>query len=109
MQNENLKQTERLLDSLQVIPLDQSFSKKVAEISAKLGALGELIDYREAMMAAISIENDLTLLTRNKLHFSRIKNLKLVSWWKNKQKSTIKKLGWFRFYLKLRHINTLNS
>ena len=41
LQNENLKETERLLDRLQVIPMDQSSLKKAAEISAKLGALGE--------------------------------------------------------------------
>lgn len=80
MQNENLKETQRLLDRLQVIPMDQSSSKKAAEISAKLGAIGEPIDYRDAMIAAIVLENDLTLLTRNKAHFSRIKNLKLESW-----------------------------
>jgi predicted nucleic acid-binding protein len=60
--------------------MDQSSSRKAAEISAKLGSLGEPIDYRDAMIAAIVLENDLTLLTRNKLHFSRIKNLKLESW-----------------------------
>jgi tRNA(fMet)-specific endonuclease VapC len=80
MQNENLKETIRLLDRLQVIPMDQSSSKKAAEISAKLGALGEPIDYRNAMIVAIALENDLTLLTRNKLHFSGIQNLKLESW-----------------------------
>ena len=80
MQNENLKETQRLLDRLQVIPMDQSSSRKAAEISAKLGAIGEPIDYRDAMIAAITLENDLTLVTRNKAHFSRIKNLKFETW-----------------------------
>jgi tRNA(fMet)-specific endonuclease VapC len=80
MQNENLKETERLLDRLQVIPMDQLSSKKAAEISAKLGAIGEPIDYRDALIAAIVLENDLTLLTRNKAHFSRIKGLTIETW-----------------------------
>ena len=80
MQSENLKETLRLLDRLNVIPLDFSSSKKAAEISAKLGAIGEPIDYRDTMIAAIALENDLTLVTHNKSHFSRIKNLKLETW-----------------------------
>jgi tRNA(fMet)-specific endonuclease VapC len=80
MQSENLKETERLLDRLQVIPMDQSSSKKAAEISAKLNAIGEPIDYRDAMIAAIALQNDLTLLTRDKAHFSRIKGLTLETW-----------------------------
>jgi tRNA(fMet)-specific endonuclease VapC len=80
MQSENLKETLRLLDRLNVIPLDFSSSKRAAEISAKLGATGEPIDYRDTMIAAIALENDLTLVTRNKSHFSRIKSLKLETW-----------------------------
>ena len=77
MQSENLKQTLRLLDRLNVIPLDFSSSKRAAEIAAKFGTIGEPIDYRDTMIAAIALENDLTLVTRNKSHFSRIKSLKL--------------------------------
>ncbi len=80
MQSENLKETIRLLDRLNVLPLDFSSSKRAAEISAKLGAAGEPIDYRDALIAAIALENDLTLVTRNKAHFSRIKGLKLKTW-----------------------------
>jgi tRNA(fMet)-specific endonuclease VapC len=60
--------------------LDLSYSRKAAEISAKLAAKGEPIDYGDAMIAGIAIENDLTLVTRNKSHFSRIKNLKQETW-----------------------------
>jgi predicted nucleic acid-binding protein len=77
MQSENLKETLRLLDRLHVIPLDFSSSKRAAEISANLEAIGEQINYRDAMIAAIALENDLTLVTRNKSHFNRIKSLKL--------------------------------
>jgi tRNA(fMet)-specific endonuclease VapC len=80
MQSETLNETLRLLDRLNVIPLDFSSSKRAAEISANLGATGEPIDYRDAMIAAIALENDLTLVTRNKSHFNKIKNLKLETW-----------------------------
>ena len=80
MQSDNLRETERLIDRLNVIPLDFSSSKRAAEISANLSTIGEPIDYRDAMIAAIALENDLTLLTRNKSRFARIKNLKLETW-----------------------------
>ena len=80
MKNENIKEAAKLLDRLEVIPLDLPSSRKAAEISAKLAEKGEPIDYRDAMIAAIAIENDLTLVTRNKSHFKRIKNLKLETW-----------------------------
>jgi tRNA(fMet)-specific endonuclease VapC len=80
MKNENIKEAAKLLDRLEVIPLDLPSSRKAAEISAKLAEKGEPIDYRDAMIAAIAIENDLTLVTRNKSHFNRIKNLKLETW-----------------------------
>lgn len=80
MQSENLKETIRLLDRLNIIPLDLSSSKRAAEISAKLGTIGEPIDYRDTMIAAIALENDLTLVTRNKSQLSRIKGLKLETW-----------------------------
>jgi predicted nucleic acid-binding protein len=65
---------------LNVIPLNFSSSKRAAEISANLGVKGEPIDYRNAIIAAVALENDLALVTHNKLHFARIKNLKLETW-----------------------------
>ncbi len=77
---ENMNEALGLLESLNVFPLDLSSSRKAAEISAKLSTEGEPIDYRDAMIAGIAIENDLTLITRNTAHFSRIKDLKLEIW-----------------------------
>ena len=78
--SENMKEALELLESLNVIPLDLASSRKAAEISAKLATEDEPIDYRDALIAGIAIENDLTLVTRNKAHFSRIKNLKIETW-----------------------------
>ncbi len=76
----NLKEAVRLLDRLEVTQLDLNASRKAAEIAAKLSAKGEAIDYRDAMIAGIAIENDLTLVTRNISHFARIKGLKFETW-----------------------------
>jgi predicted nucleic acid-binding protein len=78
--NENLKETSKLLERLTVFPLDFLSSQKAAEISARLMDKGEIIDFRDAMTAAIAIENDLTLVTRNNFHFKRITDLKLELW-----------------------------
>ena len=78
--NENVNKTSKLLERLAVFSLDCSSSRKAAEISATLVAKGETIDFRDAMIAAISIENNLTLVTRNNAHFKRIKDLNLELW-----------------------------
>jgi len=80
MKNQNIKETDKLLSKLEVIPLELSSARKAAEISVKLSEKGESIDYRDVMIAAIAIRNDLTMVTRNKAHFGRIKELKLQMW-----------------------------
>lgn len=78
--NENVKETAKLLGRLEIIPLDFTSSRKAAEIAARLAVKGEAIDFRDAMIAGIAIENNLTLLTRNRHHFGRIEGLKLELW-----------------------------
>jgi tRNA(fMet)-specific endonuclease VapC len=78
--NENLREASKLLERLTVFPLDLMSSRRAAEISAELVAKGEAIDFRDAMIAAIAIENGMTLVTRNKAHFQRVKDLQLETW-----------------------------
>jgi tRNA(fMet)-specific endonuclease VapC len=78
--NENMKETSKLLGRLEILPLDLASSRRAAEISAKLVAKGETIDFRDAMIAAIAVENGLTLVTRNNSHFKRIRELQIETW-----------------------------
>lgn len=78
--DENVKEASKLLERLIVYTLDFSSSQVAGEISARLLAEGATIDYRDVMIAAIAIENQLTLITRNTSHFKRIKNLKIETW-----------------------------
>jgi len=78
--DENIKQASKLLERLIIFSLDLASSQKAAEISAKLVAKGETIDFRDAMIAAIAVENGLTLVTRNKSHFKRVKGLQIEEW-----------------------------
>ena len=75
-----MKETSRLLERLTVFPLDLASSKRAGERFAKLMAKGEAIDFRDAMVAAVAVENGLTLVTRNQVHFKRIKGLQTESW-----------------------------
>jgi tRNA(fMet)-specific endonuclease VapC len=77
---ENVKEASRLLERLTVFPLDLSSSREAAEVSANLAARGETIDFRDAMIAAIAAQNGLTLVTRNRAHFKRIKGLQTEIW-----------------------------
>ena len=75
--NENVKEASRLLERLVVFPLDLSSSRIAAEISTKLLAKGDAIDYRDAMIAAITINNGAALYTFDLKHFSPLKALGL--------------------------------
>ena len=78
--SENLKEALRLLGRLHVLPFDLPSARRAGETAASLAAKGEGIDYRDSMIAGIALENDITLVTRNEKHFSRIKGLKLEVW-----------------------------
>ena len=76
----NIDKTRSLLGRLDVLPLEQDASEAAGEILADLTAQGVSIDFRDAMIAGIAKTNGLALVTRNRGHFSRVKNLKLESW-----------------------------
>jgi tRNA(fMet)-specific endonuclease VapC len=76
----NVDEARRLLQRLHVLPFDQESSEKAGETLAGLAVQGEMVDYRDVMIAAIARTNGLTLVTRNREHFSRIKGLELEPW-----------------------------
>ncbi len=80
LKSQNLNEVDKLLDRLEIVPLELSSAKKAAEISGKLAEKGQPIDFRDAMVAGVAVVNDLTLVSRNKAHFARVKELKLQTW-----------------------------
>ncbi|MDH2900876.1 MAG: type II toxin-antitoxin system VapC family toxin [archaeon] len=76
----NLDKMKALMGRLDILPLDYNSSDKAGELLADLADDGKTIDFRDALIAGISITNNLSLVTRNKEHFSRIKGLKLEQW-----------------------------
>ncbi len=51
-----------------------------AEIYADLRKGGNLIDDIDILIAGIALANNLILVTRNRRHFERIKNLEIEDW-----------------------------
>jgi tRNA(fMet)-specific endonuclease VapC len=77
-----LRDYEILRRQLKVLWLDDlKISKKAAEIHADLKQRGLLIQDADILIAAIALQNNLTVITNDK-HFSRIQNLKVDNWLK---------------------------
>lgn len=59
--------------------IDEKVAKQFGEIRAKLKLQGTVIEDIDIFIAATCLVNDLTLITQNVKHFSRINNLKILS------------------------------
>jgi tRNA(fMet)-specific endonuclease VapC len=68
----------RLIASLNVLPLDRSAAERAAAVRRKLDRAGQPIGMADSLIAGIALVHDLPLLTRNRDHFARVENLKLV-------------------------------
>ena len=66
-----------VLKSLPNLPLDASAASKGGAIYAQKIREGTKIDPGDAMLAGIAIQNNETIITRNKRHFAGITDLKL--------------------------------
>ena len=76
----NVEKTKALLERVDVLPFELDSSERAGEILAELSARGDSIDFRDAMIAGIARANGLSLVTRNKEHFARVKELKVELW-----------------------------
>lgn len=76
----NLRSVESLLAKLSIIELDAETAKLAGLVAARLKQRGVGIDFRDVLIAAIALSHDLTIITRNVRHFSRIEGLKVQVW-----------------------------
>ena len=60
-----------------IVMLDQAALDRAAQMYAELRAAGQLLEDADLLMAAIALANDLTLVTHNTNHFSRLATLRL--------------------------------
>jgi|SRR5581483_4220089 len=68
----------QLLDSLELLVLDQESARLVGELDAatKSNAIGDL----DLLIASIVMSNEESIITRNIKHFERIPNLNVDKW-----------------------------
>lgn len=64
----------------EVLPITLGSASIAASHYAYLRKLGTPLDDMDLLIAGIAIENDMTLVTHNMKHFSRIPGLKLQDW-----------------------------
>ncbi len=73
----NIKAVDELASRLEISKLTEKSAKISGRIIAELESDGEIIDFRDALIAGVVIENGAVLFTRNVKHFRRVKGLKL--------------------------------
>jgi len=71
---------ERLWQVLSIVMIDHPVLDKAAELYAILRASGQLIEDADLLIAAIALVHDVTLVTNNTAHFTRIPSLQVEDW-----------------------------
>lgn len=77
---DTIAKTEDFISRYTVLPLDANSAKRAAKIRAELMKQGSDLDDIDVLIAAITLEYDATLVTRNKTHFARIDKLSVEEW-----------------------------
>jgi predicted nucleic acid-binding protein len=67
----------RFLRRVRVLPLNREMLKQFARIRGQLRAQGQLIGDLDLLIAATALYHDLTVVTHNTRHFSRVPDLQL--------------------------------
>ncbi len=74
-ENEIVKE---FFDTVDILPFDSNASILAADIMRELKRTGKILDFRDIFIAAICINNRLSLLTNNKSDFSRLTKFGLL-------------------------------
>jgi len=70
-----------LLSRMTVLPLDRKAALKAGELCSRLSREGKTIGEIDCLIAGIALSNGIsTILTENKSHFDRIKEIKVISY-----------------------------
>ena len=77
---DNHQAIDGLLSRLTVLTVGQEAARVFGQVKADLGRKGMLIEDLDLLIAATAKAHDLTLVTNNKAHFSRIAVLRLENW-----------------------------
>lgn len=75
-----LQRFEQFVQLNQVLPVNLSVAGAAAKIYAELRKNNQIIGHNDVLIGATALENDLTLVTNNVNHFSRIPGLSIDNW-----------------------------
>lgn len=67
------------LNEVVVLPLETEIMKRFARIRGGLRRSGQLISDTDLLIAVTALHHDLSLVTRNRRHFERIPDLRILS------------------------------
>jgi len=76
--DKNLAATRAILTRLVILDLTDESSNEAGRILASLEEKGNLIGFRDALVAAIAMTHKMTLATRDTEHFSRVPDLDVL-------------------------------
>jgi tRNA(fMet)-specific endonuclease VapC len=71
---------EELLRETRVISFDELCARRFGELRGNLLKIGRPMNAVDAMIAAVALVHDLTLVTNNTKHFETLPNLRLEDW-----------------------------
>ncbi len=74
-----LGQIETFIRDLTILPLDVIEAALAGKIFTQLKSKGQLIGNRDILIAAVCLTNGLTLYTKNVIHFSKIKDIQILT------------------------------
>ncbi len=80
---ENQKVSSSFIDQMNILPIYSSLDVYAKE-KTRLQKLGTPIDDFDLLIGATAISNDLTLVTNNTKHFTRLIKIKLEDWTEDK-------------------------
>lgn len=75
-----IAQFEKFVKLNEVLPLTDKIAKTSAKIYADLRKKGQTVGHNDALIAGTAIIHNLTLITNNISHFSRIEGLDIDNW-----------------------------
>ena len=73
--------SDEVLPRVQILPVGQEEAARAGDLLARFESQGNTIGLEDILIGATALANDLTAVTRNVRHFSRIKGLVVESWW----------------------------
>jgi tRNA(fMet)-specific endonuclease VapC len=71
---------ERLLQTIEVLPLDRDVDRAYAEVRATLEAMGRPSGANDLLIAAHALNEDCVLVTNNESEFAQVPGLTIENW-----------------------------